>query len=338
MPNDTTDDGDFSFEIELDCLRGHAREPEVLAFLSREVERLEELLDGDFTLMSRVCAGVGLGLYQRAREIATEDPDTLSEGDEHEAPAEIQAAAWLSAAENAFELAEEWEKEGEAAEIPERRRPDVWDVDRKFRRTGAGQRLHSIQYGDSLHPDCIVGADTLVSDLKRISDDLERIEAGFVAVVQDVGLPMVANRADWEASVSFETLEADGKHIVSADRELYNGYLWRGLIQLGTAQLVKALDRSGLEALDQVRSELPPLFSAMFPDEIELLPARLDAFCSDLDRLLPEGIPIAEARELVASHGFDKLGIVAKTWFDSLCAQGRLRKDKRVGKVAYFPA
>jgi len=94
---------------------------------------------------------------------------------------------------------------------------------------------------------------------------------------------------------------------------------------------VKDLDGSGLDALDIVRSELPPLFATMFPDETEPLSMRLDTFCSELDRRLPDGMLIAEVRKLVSADGFDKLGIVAKTWFDGLCAQGRLQKGKMDG-------
>ena len=92
-----------------------------------------------------------------------------------------------------------------------------------------------------------------------------------------------------------------------------------------------------LAELLSVIGRLPPLFRTLFPSDLSELPAHLKEIERALDAKLTNGLGISDARAFEVEHDFARFDIVAKTWLDKLCEEGRASKDRRAGKAAYWP-
>jgi len=317
MPDqDIPEDDCLAFTFDLPFLADHPHRTEIQDRLAGAAEDLVDLMDDDVTLLAHVLAAAGLCLWQA--DAATKDG---------EAPLELAFAESIEALHRFSDDA--------AWDIPPAPRRTAWDIANTFQRTGAGQRLHLLQCGadvEGSHVTC----ETITATLEAEADFFARAEAEFRDAARAEEMTLVASQDAWFAEATPEAFATEEKYVLFADRHLYAGYFWRANIRGRLKHCVSGFDHAALVALLAAAEKQPPLFRAVFPDDIEALPGKLREIERDLVSALSEGLDIPAARALGDRHNLARFDISVKPWLDRLVVEGRARKDKKDGKVAYW--
>ena len=310
----------LEFEFDLPFLEEHPRRAEILSFLESNAADLSSMVGDDIKLLARIYAAVGVGLYMAREESAEEEP-----------PMELAFAETLENVHNLTLFAEQDEPD----HIPERRLT-AWDISNRFGKTGVGQKLHVLHYGADVEGSRVV-AHNLVDVLRQEAPLLVRAEDEFMSAAQDAQMPVEASEEEWLAKSTPDEIEGRGKYVLFSDRHLYNGYFWRHTLRKYINLCVMQFDYKALAELLSVLDRLPPLFRTLFPTDLSELPAHLREIERALGSKLASGLGISDARAFAVEHGLARFDIVAKTWLDKLCVEGRASKGRRDGKVAYWP-
>lgn len=129
MPDhDIPEDDCLAFTFDLPFLAVHPRRTETQDLLAGAAEDLVDLMDDEVTLLARVLAAAGLGLWQ-----------TDAAAKDGEAPLELAFAESVASLHRFSDDA--------ARDISPAPRRTAWDISNTLGRTGFGQRLHLLQYG-----------------------------------------------------------------------------------------------------------------------------------------------------------------------------------------------
>lgn len=277
------------------------------------------LMDDDVTLLARVLAAAGLGLWQA--DAAAKDG---------EAPLELAFAESMEAHHRFSDNAAR-----PVRDVPPAPRHTAWEIANAFRRTAAGQRLHFLLHGADVEGSPVT-SETLVATLEAEADFFARAEVEFRDAARAEEMTIVASQDAWFAEATPEALATEEKYVLFADRHLYSGYFWRAQVRDHLKDCVSRFDHAALAALVAAAEKQPPLFRAAFPDDIADLPAKLREIEHDFDSAFSEGLGIPAARAFGNRHDLARFDISLKPWLDRLVVEGRARKDKKDGKVAYW--
>lgn len=307
QPNDDkSHDEDIEFEISLKCLDEHPREGEIIEAIARHLAEMEGLLEGDFDLMARMYATLGLSIYN------------VSSDDDTDVPIELGYAQFVE------DIADELSSETLSFD----HKPTARDISKTFRFSSSGKLLHLYQYGDDPSGGSIT-VKNLLSELGRIKPQLFEIEQEFRSLARDNDLQIAL-------SVDPDNVRRVDDDVLFVNRDLYAGYQWTHLFHAFIGKCYRSFDIESLEKLSSACQDLPQMFETLLPESLHVAPQLLRNFQVELRAALHEGIPLTDARHLFNRHGLDNFDIAAKTLLDEMASNGVISKGFKAGKVAYF--